>query len=63
MSTKVAFALAVISASLIILASCDVNAGSGEVSKAAHARAVAEQTTNHGTVEEPVSSRDAVARA
>ena len=63
MSAKVAFALVAISASLLFLASCDVNAGSGEVSKAAHARAVAEQTTNHGTVEEPVSSRDAVARA
>lgn len=63
MSAKVAFALAVIPASLLFLASCDVNAGSGEGSKAAHARAVAEQTTNHGTVEEPVSSRDAVARA
>ena len=63
MSAKVAFALAVIPASLLFLASCDVNAGSGEVSKAANARAVAEQTTNHGTVEEPVSSRDAVARA
>ena len=63
MSAKVAFALVAISASLLFLASCDVNAGSGEVSKAAHARAVAEQTTNHRTVEEPVSSRDAVACA
>jgi hypothetical protein len=63
LSTKVAFALAVISASLIILASCDVNARTGKGSQAADARAVAEQTTNHGTVEEPVSSRDAVARA
>jgi hypothetical protein len=63
LSAKVAFALAVIPASLLFLASCDVNAGSGEGSQAAHARAVAEQTTNHGTVEEPVSSRDAVARA
>ena len=63
MSAKVAFALAVILASLIILASCDVNARSGEGLQAADARAVAEQTTNHRTVEEPVSSRGAVARA
>jgi hypothetical protein len=63
LSTKVAFALAVISASLIILASCDVNARTGKGSQAADARAVAEQTTNHRTVEEPVSSRGAVARA
>jgi hypothetical protein len=63
LSAKVAFALAVIPASLLILASCDVNTRSGEGSQAADARAVAEQTTNHGTVEEPVSSRDAVARA
>ena len=63
MSTKVAFALAVISASLIILASCDVNARTGKGAQAADARAVAEQTTNHRTVEEPVSSRGAVARA
>ena len=58
MSAKVAFALAVIPASLLILASCDVNAHSGEGS-----RAVAEQTTNHRTVEEPLSLRRAVARA
>ena len=58
-----AFALAVIPASLLILASCDVNAHSGECSQAADARAVAEQTTNHRTVEQPVSSRGAVARA
>lgn len=58
MSAKVAFALAVIPASLLILASCDVNAHSGEGS-----RAVAEQTTNHRTFEEPLSSRGAVARA
>jgi hypothetical protein len=63
LSAKVAFALAVILASLLILASCDVNARSGEGSQAADARAVAEQTTNHRTVEEPVSSRGAVARA
>ena len=63
MSAKVAFALAVIPASLLILASCDVNARSDEGSQAAGARAVAEQTTNHRTVEEPVSSRGAVARA
>jgi hypothetical protein len=63
LSTKVAFALAVISASLIILASCDVNARTGKGSQAADARAVAEQTTNHRTVEEPVPSRGAVARA
>ena len=63
MSAKVAFALAVISASLIILASCDVNARTGKGAQAADARAVAEQTTNHRTVEEPVSSRGAVARA
>jgi hypothetical protein len=58
LSAKVAFALAVIPASLLILASCDVNAHSGEGS-----RAVAEQTTNHRTVEEPLSLRGAVARA
>jgi hypothetical protein len=63
LTAKVAFALAVIPASLLILASCDVNARSGEGSQAADARAVAEQTTNHRTVEEPVSSRGAVARA
>jgi hypothetical protein len=63
LSAKVAFALAVIPASLLILASCDVNARSGEGSQAADARAVAEQTTNHRIVEEPVSSRGAVARA
>jgi hypothetical protein len=63
LSTKVAFALAVISASLIILASCDVNARTGKGSQAADARAVAEQTTNHRTVEEPLSLRGADARA
>jgi hypothetical protein len=63
LSAKVAFALAVILASLLILASCDVNERSGEGSQAADAQAVAEQTTNHRTVEEPVSSRGAVARA
>ena len=61
MSAKVAFALAVIPASLLILASCDVNARSGEGSQAADARAVAEQTTNHRTVE--ARAGDAVARA
>jgi hypothetical protein len=39
LSAKVAFALAVIPASLLILASCDVNAHSGEGSQAADARA------------------------
>jgi hypothetical protein len=53
LSAKVAFALAVIPASLLILASCDVNAHSGEGSQAADARAVAEQTTNHRIFEEP----------
>jgi hypothetical protein len=61
LSAKVAFALAVIPASLLILASCDVNARSGEGSQAAQARAVAEQTTNHRTVE--ARAGDAVARA
>jgi len=61
LSAKVAFALAVIPASLLILASCDVNARSGEGSQAADARAVAEQTTNHRTVK--ARAGDAVARA
>jgi hypothetical protein len=61
LSAKVAFALAVIPASLLILASCDVNTRSGEGSQAADARAVAEQTTNHRTVE--ARAGDARARA
>jgi hypothetical protein len=61
LSAKVAFALAVIPASLLILASCDVNARSGEGSQAADARAVAEETTNHRTVE--ARAGDARARA
>jgi hypothetical protein len=59
LSAKVAFALAVIPASLLVLASCDVNAHSGEGSRPASA----EQTTNHRTVEEPLSLRGADARA
>ena len=54
MSAKVAFALAVIPASLLILASCDVNARSGEGSQAADARA------GDGAV---ARAGDAVARA
>jgi hypothetical protein len=65
LSARAALALAVMLASLPALASCAVNARSGDGSQPGGARTVAEQTTNQRAVEEPVSWRagDAVARA
>jgi hypothetical protein len=63
LSARAALALAVMLASLPALASCGVNARSGDGSQPGGARTVAEQTTNQRAVEEPVSWRGAVARA
>jgi hypothetical protein len=62
-SAKAALALAVMLALLPAMASCGVNARSGDGSQSAGARTVAEHTTNQRAVEEPVSWRGAVARA
>ena len=62
-SAKAALALGVMLVSLAALASCGVNARSGDGSQPAGARTVAEQTTNEKAAGEPVSWRGAVARA
>jgi len=63
LSVKAALALAVMLASLPALASCGVNARSGDGSQPAGARTVAEETAGQRTVQEPVSGRGAAARA
>ena len=63
LSVKAALALAVMLASLPALASCGVNARSGDGSQPAGARTVAEEPAGQRTVQEPVSGRGAAARA
>lgn len=60
---KTAFALAVILVSLPVLASCGVNARSGDGSQAAEARTTPAQATHQRTVEEDGSKGGVVARA
>jgi hypothetical protein len=62
-SARAALALAVMLASFPAMASCGVNARSGDGSQPAGARIVAEQTTNQKAAGEPVSWRGSVARA
>jgi hypothetical protein len=63
LSVKAALALAVMLASLPALASCGVNARSGDGSQPAGARTVAEEPAGQRTVQEPVSGRGEAARA